>query len=93
MDQSESCFGGNSQSKRTLTVFTVGGNDVAKLTQVKGEASDEEVAAGYPEAWQVAQEAVVDLEESVKWLKVRKFSEWKLCRLRRHSNLPTEQAR
>ena len=69
MDQSESCFGGNSQSKRTLTVFTVGGNDVAKLTQVGGEASDEEVAAGYPEAWQVAQEAVADLEESVKWLK------------------------
>ena len=68
-EQSKSCFKGNDQAKRTLTVFTVGGNDVAKLTQVGGDASDEEVAAGYPEAWQVAKDAIADLEASVKWLK------------------------
>ena len=54
---------------RTLFVFTMGGNDIAKITQVGAEASADEIAAGYPEAWALAESTVNYLEEAVQWLK------------------------
>ena len=55
--------------KTTLFFFTIGGNDVGSINQAGFEASPEEVAAGYPEAWALAQSTIVYLEEAVAWLK------------------------
>ena len=63
------CFPGGGSHKRTLVVFTMGGNDISKITEVGGNASPEEVAAGYPEAWALAQSAIQYLEEAILWLK------------------------
>jgi len=53
----------------TLVVFTMGGNDVSKISQTGQDASPEEVAADYPTAWKVATDAAMFLEEAVVWLK------------------------
>jgi lysophospholipase L1-like esterase len=62
------CLPGGS-AKRTLVVFTMGGNDIAAITKKGAEASEAEVAAGYPEARALADEAVAHLEAAVAWLK------------------------
>jgi lysophospholipase L1-like esterase len=58
---------GNDQA--TLIVFTMGGNDVSKISQTGQDAPAEEVAADYPAAWKVATDASMFLEEAVIWLK------------------------
>lgn len=63
------CFPDGGSDKRTLVVFTMGGNDVSKVSQVGGEASPEEVAAGYPTAWALAESTITFLEEALLWLK------------------------
>ena len=62
------CMAGVGSPFRTLFVFTMGGNDIAKITQVGAEASPAEVAAGYPAAWALAESTVQYLEEAVQWL-------------------------
>ena len=63
------CFPDGGSDKRTLVVFTMGGNDISKISQVGGDASPEEVANGYPEAWALAESTIVYLREAVEWLK------------------------
>ena len=63
------CFPTGGSDKRTLVVFTMGGNDVSSITKEGQDATPEEVAAGYPKALAKAQEAVQYLEDAVKWLK------------------------
>jgi lysophospholipase L1-like esterase len=63
------CFPDGGSAKRTLVVFTMGGNDIFKITEVGANASAEEVAAGYPAAWALAQSTVDYLVEALWWLK------------------------
>lgn len=62
------CFPEGGSEDKTLVIFTMGGNDIAKITQVGAEASEEEVAAGYPEVRALADQAVAHLESAVAWL-------------------------
>ena len=39
------CFPDGGSDDVTLTVFTMGGNDISKITQLGGEASPDEVSA------------------------------------------------
>ncbi|MDP6946911.1 MAG: SGNH/GDSL hydrolase family protein, partial [Myxococcota bacterium] len=55
--------------KTTLVFFTMGGNDISTISQAGAEASTEEVAAGYPEAWALAESTIAYLEEAVKVFK------------------------
>jgi lysophospholipase L1-like esterase len=68
-NQIANCFPNGGSDKRTLIVFTMGGNDIAKITEKGAEASEEEVAAGYPEAWALGQSTADYLREAVEWLK------------------------
>ena len=68
-DEIDKCFPEGGSDKRTLIVFTMGGNDVAKITEVGSEASEEEVAAGYPEAIALGQSTTDYLRDAVEWLK------------------------
>jgi len=63
------CFPSGGSAKRTLVVFTMGGNDIAAITKAGAEASEAEVAAGYPSVRAQAAEAVALLDEAVAWLK------------------------
>ncbi|NUN15919.1 MAG: SGNH/GDSL hydrolase family protein [Myxococcales bacterium] len=63
------CFPDGGSTLRTLIFFTMGGNDIASITEKGGEASDEEVAAGYPKAWDQAASTVEYLREAMFWLK------------------------
>lgn len=63
------CFPDGGSQEPTLVVFTMGGNDIAKIQQVGGDASDAEVAAGYPAAWAIAEETVAYLWDALWWLK------------------------
>ena len=65
----EQCFPNGGSDKRTLIVFTMGGNDIAKITEVGAEASEEEVAAGYPEAIALGKSTTDYLRAAVEWLK------------------------
>ncbi len=67
--QIHECFPTGGSPQRTLVVFTMGGNDISKITQIGGEASPEEVAAGYPAAWALADSTVAYLREALFWLK------------------------
>lgn len=67
--QIHECFPGGGSDKRTLVVFTMGGNDISKITEDGGVASPEEVAAGYPHQWDLAVRTIAYLEEAVAWLK------------------------
>ncbi|MCA9513996.1 MAG: hypothetical protein KC635_03555 [Myxococcales bacterium] len=63
------CFPDGGSDATTLVVFTMGGNDIAAITQKGGEASDEEADAGYPSVWALAESTVAYLEEAILWLK------------------------
>jgi len=63
------CFPAGGSPYRTLVVFTMGGNDIAKITQEGAAATPEEVAAGYPEEWALAERAIEYLEDAVTWFK------------------------
>lgn len=63
------CFPEGGSGQRTLIIFTMGGNDISKITEDGGHASPEEVAAGYPHEWDLAYRTIAYLEEAVAWLK------------------------
>jgi hypothetical protein len=63
------CFPEGGTDKTTLIAFTMGGNDISKITQEGGEASDAEVTAGYPSIWNLAHETIRHLRNGVIWLK------------------------
>jgi lysophospholipase L1-like esterase len=68
MTQIGECFPTGGSEKKTLVVFTMGGNDVAAITKSGGDATPEEVAAGYPDAWKLTQRTVEYLDEAMTWL-------------------------
>ena len=70
------CVGGGVQlAEKTLFVFTIGGNNVATITKEGGqhtrdsEEGRREIEEGYPEAWRIARETIVYLEEAIKFMK------------------------
>ena len=63
------CFPDGGSAAKTLVVFTMGGNDIAAITQKGGEASTEEAESGYPTVWALAESTVAYLEEAIVWLK------------------------
>ncbi len=65
--QAAECFPDGGSEKVTLIVFTMGGNDISKINQEGLAATPEEVEAGYPAVWALAQSAVTFLEESILW--------------------------
>ncbi len=67
--QIHECFPEGGSDEVTLTVFTLGGNDISKITQEGGEASQAEVDAGYPAIWSIAHETIRHLRNGVTWLK------------------------
>jgi lysophospholipase L1-like esterase len=67
--QIEECLRGGASDQVTLFVFTMGGNDIAKINQTGFEAGPEEVAAGYPAVWALAQKAITFLEAAVVHLR------------------------
>ena len=67
--QIHECLPGGTSDKRTLFVFTMGGNDISSITDSGGTASAQDVAAGYPDEWAIAESAIQDLREAIAWLK------------------------
>lgn len=67
--QVQECFPTGGHDEPTLVIISLGGNDIAKITQVGAEATPEEVAAGYPEAWGLAEDTVAYLEEAMAYFK------------------------
>lgn len=63
------CFPDGGGPYRTLVVFTMGGNDIAAITESGGQATPEEVQQGYPTEWALAESTVAHLEEAIVWLK------------------------
>ena len=66
--QIHECLPGGTSDKRTLFVFTMGGNDISKITQEGGDASEAEVAAGYPASWALAENTIQYLQEALEWI-------------------------
>jgi hypothetical protein len=67
--QFAACFPNGGSPKRTLVIFTMGGNDISSITDSGGTASAQDVAAGYPDEWAIAESAIQDLREAIAWLK------------------------
>jgi len=67
--QIHDCFPSGGSNKRTLVVFTMGGNDISAITKLGGEASADEVSAGYPASWALAESTSQYLREAMEWLK------------------------
>ena len=69
------CLPSGGSTRRTLFVFTMGGNDIASITQDGAAITSEtpegraEIEAGYPSMWREAQRMVAYLEEAVTYLK------------------------
>jgi hypothetical protein len=66
------CFPGYptiGSDKTTLVFFTMGGNDIAHINKAGFNASEAEVAAGYPEVWAFAESTIGYLEEAMAFLK------------------------
>jgi len=63
------CLPSGGHDEVTLFIATMGGNDIAKITQVGAEADAAEVAAGYPAAWALAESTVDYLEQAVAYIK------------------------
>jgi len=67
--QVQECFPSGGHDEPTLLILSVGGNDIANVTELGAEASAEEVAAGYPAAWALAESTVAYLEEAMLYFK------------------------
>ena len=52
----------------TLVIFTMGGNDVAAISQQGADASADEVMMGYPATWALAESVIEHLESAVAFL-------------------------
>lgn len=66
--QLEMCFPDGGSDKRTLVMFTVGGNDFKEIVEKGSESSEEDAAAGYPAVWEEAESIISHLEEAMEWL-------------------------
>ena len=69
------CLPDGGSDRRTLFVFTMGGNDIAKIAQEGAEIDPEtpegqaEIDAGYPSVWALAYRTIAYLEQAVAFLK------------------------
>lgn len=63
-DQIAKCFPDGGSDKRTLIVFTMGGNDVFKITESGAPGG----GSSFAEVQQMTEQAVADLEEAMQWL-------------------------
>ncbi len=68
-NQIAECFPEGGSDKVTLVVFTMGGNDISSMTKKGQDATPEEIEAGYPQAWAVAEKTILHLENAVKHIK------------------------
>jgi len=66
--QLEMCFPDGGSDKRTLVMFTVGGNDFKEIVEKGSESSEEEAEAGYPAVWEEAESIISHLEDTLEWL-------------------------
>ncbi len=62
-NQIEDCYPPDSRDLTTLTIITMGGNDLSKIAQETGSGAKPAVA------WEIAQSAVDHMRESMEWLK------------------------
>lgn len=62
------CFPSGSSDKKTLFVFTMGGNDISAITKMGADAAAAEVDAGYPTVWAAAKKMVKDLDDAIAWM-------------------------
>ena len=62
-NQIEDCYPENTRDLTTLTIITMGGNDLAKIAQETGAGAKTSVA------WDLAESAVDHMRESTYWLK------------------------
>ncbi len=69
------CLPEGGTARNTLFVFTMGGNDIAKITQEGAMIDPEtpegaaEIEAGYPTIWALAERTVAYLEQAIAFLK------------------------
>lgn len=68
-DQLKKCFPTGTSDKKTLFVFTMGGNDISAITKMGADATVAEVDAGYPTVWAAAKKMTKDLDDAVAWMK------------------------
>jgi lysophospholipase L1-like esterase len=66
--QLEMCFPDGGSDKRTLVMFTVGGNDFKEIVEKGSESSEEDAEAGYLAVWEEAESIISHLEGAVEWL-------------------------
>ncbi|MEM6294702.1 MAG: SGNH/GDSL hydrolase family protein [Myxococcota bacterium] len=62
-NQISDCYPEDSRDLQTLTIITMGGNDLSKIAQESGEGAPPEVS------WEIAESAVTHMRESMEWLK------------------------
>lgn len=62
-NQIEDCYPEDTRDLQTLTIITMGGNDLARISQNSGKGSKP------AEAWELAGSAVDHMRESTEWLK------------------------
>lgn len=62
------CFPTGKSDKKTLFVFTMGGNDISAITKMGADAAAAEVDAGYPTVWAAAKKMVKDLDDAIAWI-------------------------
>ena len=67
--QMNQCFPTGGSDKKTLFVFTMGGNDIKSITEDGGKATDAEAEAGYPSVWAEAKEMITYLDETIAYIK------------------------
>jgi len=68
-NQTGLCFPTGGSDKKTLFVFTMGGNDISALTKLGADATDSEVAADYPAARALGKDIIKYLDDAVAWMK------------------------
>jgi lysophospholipase L1-like esterase len=67
--QLDLCFPDGGSDKKTLVLFTVGGNDFKKIVDTGSGSTPEEVAAGYLNVWAEAEAIINHLKNAIEWLK------------------------
>jgi hypothetical protein len=67
-NQLSKCFPAGKTDKKTLFVFTMGGNDISAITKMGADATTAEVDAGYPTVWAAAKKMVKDLDDAIAWM-------------------------
>ncbi|MEO7093741.1 MAG: hypothetical protein ABI175_10860, partial [Polyangiales bacterium] len=62
------CFPTGGSDKKTLFVFTMGGNDISAITKMGADATDAEVAADYPTVRAAGKSTTKDLDDAIAWM-------------------------